>query len=110
MPQSLAKNSVSKGALSKGPLAMVRLAKCVEKIPRLLSIKRYVDEGDKLCLQETDFLKRLFADARALHPLTQHYPQYRTPMETIKQLYWDVVDQAIINENNEQYRGELSWI
>lgn len=68
------------------------------RIPRLLRIKKAVDDGARLNAFQVTFLGRVFRDAQQLLPYIDHHPEYQDIITRMVSLYHDIMDQAIVNE------------
>jgi len=75
-----------------------RLAK--ERIPRLLEIKHYVDEGE--CLQDLDieYLEQSLKDANANRQHYVSFPEYVDIASNVVRLYHEITERALENEKS----------
>ena len=72
------------------------------RLPRILDIKKKVDDGEKLDSANMAYLERVLEDASevqrmmAINPL----PEYEELMAQVAHLYTEITSKALGNENN----------
>jgi hypothetical protein len=69
-----------------------------ERLPHALAMKEKVDRGELLDDRDIDFLEAVFADGRKLGPLITRHPEYQDVAGRIAQLYKEITDKALQNE------------
>ena len=68
------------------------------RIPRLLRIKKAVDDGKRLSDYQINFLGKVFADSQRAIPYFDHHPELQDTFTRVVSLYNNITDQAIKNE------------
>ncbi len=66
-----------------------------QRLPRLLDIKKKVDEGTALNDLDLDFLKSSMKDANKLIPIIDRHPEYQKLAAEVMALYKDITDKAL---------------
>ena len=89
----MAENSHDTGVLA----ALVeRLEK--RRIPRALDIKEKVDRGERLDEWDTEYLKKIIADAQDALKFVDDHPEYQELYARVADLYEDITRKALENE------------
>ena len=68
------------------------------RVPRALTIKEKVDRGERLEEEDTDYLKKIIADAQDVLGLIDKYPEYQSLYARVAGLYEDITSKALENE------------
>ena len=68
------------------------------RLPRVLAIKRRVDEGERLTNDDLAFLKRILADGRHVESMIERHPEYRSLVSRLVGLYDEITRKALENE------------
>lgn len=71
-----------------------------QRLPRALQIKEKVFQGERLDDVDIDFLKQVFEDAHQVKPLLDRHPEYQTLVVRAIDLYKEITDKALENEQN----------
>ena len=71
-----------------------------QRLPRALSIKEKVDQGEKLDDFDVAFLEEVFADANKVKPLIDNHPEYQELATRIITLYKEITAKALENEKS----------
>lgn len=97
---------MSESSQDAGLLAVLleRLEK--QRLPRALDMKTKVDKGDPLDEHDLRFLDELLADASAAKPLLERHPEYQELGGRVLNLYKEITDKALENEQRSQSAGE----
>lgn len=66
-----------------------------QRLPRLLDIKKKVDDGNPLEDFDLSFLEEMMQDARKAIPLIDRYPAYQTLAAKVMELYKSISDEAL---------------
>ena len=69
-----------------------------QRLPRVLELKKKVDQGD--CLNNADiaFLERVFKDAKHSAPLVDRHPELHAYTSRAVSLYKEITTKALENE------------
>jgi hypothetical protein len=96
---------MSESSQDAGLLAVLleRLEK--QRLPRALDIKTKVDQGDPLDEHDLRFLQELLADAGAAKPLLERHPEHQELAGRVLNLYKQITDKALENEQRSQNPG-----
>jgi hypothetical protein len=81
-----------------GVLTVILKGLSDECLPRLLAMKRRVDNGERLSDWHIAYLERSCADARWIESLLERNPEYRDLVAGLLHLYKDIADRALENE------------
>lgn len=66
-----------------------------QRLPRLLALKKKVEEGSSLDDLELDFLENSIIDARKILPIIDRHPEYQPLAAQVVELYKDISDKAL---------------
>jgi hypothetical protein len=66
-----------------------------QRLPRLLALKKKVDEGSSLDDLDLDFLEKSIADARKVIPIIDRHPEYQSLATKVMELYKDISEKAL---------------
>jgi hypothetical protein len=69
-----------------------------QRLPRLLSIQKRVDNGEVLSDFDLNFLKEVHVDTSKIKPLLDEKPEYHSLVTKLIGLYKYIVDKALENE------------
>ena len=96
---------MSESSQDTGLLAVLleRLEK--QRLPRALDLKTKVDQGDLLDERDLRFLHEMLADASAAKPLLERHPEYHELAGRALNLYKQITDKALENEQRSQSPG-----
>ena len=67
----------------------------VSRLPRLLALKKKVDEGSSLDDLDLDFLENSITDARKVVPIIDRHPEYQSLATEVMELYKDISEKAL---------------
>jgi hypothetical protein len=81
-----------------GTVTALLLRASHRRIPRLLRIKKAMDDGKCLNNYQINFLKRVFEDAERAIPYIDHHPEMQDMAVKTVALYREITEQAIKNE------------
>lgn len=89
---------MSSASPDDGLLAVIveRLEK--QRLPRALTMKEKVDQGETLNDFDIAFLEEVFTDARNLKPLLQQHPEYEFLASRMMGLYREITEKALENQ------------
>jgi hypothetical protein len=65
------------------------------RLPKLLAMKKKVDEGVPLGDNELDFLKKTVKDSHQIMGLVDRHPEYQELATKVIELYKEIVDKAL---------------
>ncbi len=68
------------------------------RLPRVLAIKRRVDDGEKLTEEDLEFLKHVLEEGRQIEPLLARHPEYQSLASRLVSLYDEISRKALENE------------
>ena len=71
-----------------------------QRLPRVLSLKEKVGNGEKLNDFDIAFLEEVFKDASEVIPIADRHPEYHELMAKVIRLYHDITEQALKNEQS----------
>ena len=71
-----------------------------QRLPRALALKVKVDNGERINEFDIAFLDEVFADANQIKPLLQRHPEYQSIVSNVIDLYWEITNKALQNEEN----------
>ena len=66
-----------------------------QRLPRLLALKKKVDEGSSLDDLDLGFLEKSIADARKVIPIIDRHPEYQSLATQVMELYKDISGKAL---------------
>ena len=69
-----------------------------QRLPRALSLKEKVDQGETLTEFDIQFLEEVFQDAQQIHPLVDRHPEWQPLAAKMVHLYKEITDKALENE------------
>jgi len=69
-----------------------------EVLPKILEIKKRLDQGECLDHWDIDFLKDVFKHAQQAKPLFDRHPEYQEAYAQAVHLYKQITDEAVLNE------------
>ncbi|UTV30270.1 hypothetical protein [Photobacterium atrarenae] len=72
-----------------------------QRLPRALSIKERVDNGETLNELDIQFLKEVLEDAQRAMPLMERHPEWQSLAASLINLYKEITDKALENEKNQ---------
>lgn len=68
------------------------------RLPRILDIKKLVDQGELLCDMDIDFLEKVLQDTRKYKPFADEHPEYQSLYANVAHLYHEITNKALANE------------
>lgn len=91
---------MKKPTASQGVIAALleRLEK--QRLPRLLSLQKRVNNGEVLSDIDLGFMKEVNADTGRIKSLLDEKPEYHSLVKKLIGLYKDIIDKALENEKN----------
>lgn len=69
-----------------------------QRLPRVLSLKDKVEQGETLNEFDIHFLEEVFRDARKVMPLVDRHPEWHDLAVKMVHLYKEITDKALKNE------------
>jgi hypothetical protein len=69
-----------------------------QRLPRALSLKDKVDQGETLNEFDIHFLEEVFQDAQQIMPLVDRHPEWQDLAARLIHLYKEITDKALKNE------------
>ena len=72
-----------------------------ERLPRLISIKERVDQGERLTDVDIDFLERSLNDANENAHLYKGFTEYHDIAGKVVSIYHDITARALANEKSQ---------
>jgi hypothetical protein len=69
-----------------------------QRLPRLLELKKMVDEGEVLSETDMLFMDQVIHDARQSKPLMDRHPEWHQFCATVVHLYEHITERALANE------------
>jgi hypothetical protein len=91
---------LSKEEVELGTVTALMERAAHRRIPRLLRIKKAVDNGDRLTDYQINFLSKVFSDAQRAVPYYDEHPELQELFTKVVSLYGHITEQAIINEES----------
>ncbi|MGI0116181.1 hypothetical protein [Zooshikella sp. RANM57] len=73
-----------------------------QRLPRALSIKERVDQGERLSEYDIAFLEEVFTDANEMRGYVDRHPEYHDLAAKAAALYKAIMDKALENEEREK--------
>lgn len=71
-----------------------------QRLPRALSLKDKVDQGETLNEFDIHFLEEVFRDTQKLKPLLDRHPEWHDLAARLVHLYKEITDKALKNEQS----------
>ncbi len=78
-----------------------------QRLPRALSIKEKVDQGETLDDFDIEFLEEVFAAANEIKPLVERNPEYQKLVAQAVHLYGEIMEKALLNEKGSKPAGDI---
>jgi len=75
-----------------------------QRLPRLLELKKKVDQGEALSELDIRFLEQVTHDARQSKPLIDRHPQWHKFCSEVIHLYEEIIEKGLNNEKHRQPR------
>ena len=69
-----------------------------QRLPRMLKLKKRVDQGDKLSDSDIAFLEEILKDSQHTAPLIEKHPEMQSMVSRAVSLYKEITDRALENE------------
>ena len=69
-----------------------------KRLPRALSLKEKVDNGETLDELDISFLEQVFKDAQSIGPLVDRHPEWQELATKMMLLYKEITEKALENE------------
>ena len=69
-----------------------------QRLPRLLEIKKSVDEGARLSDYDLNFLQEVLTDAQNVAPMVANHPELGALASKLTTLYREITETALANE------------
>ena len=69
-----------------------------QRLPRLLEIKKSVDEGGRLSDYDLHFLQEVLTDAQNVAPMVANHPELGALASKLTTLYREITETALANE------------
>jgi hypothetical protein len=76
-----------------------------QRLPRALSLKERVDQGESLGDSDIAFLEEVFRDAAQIRPYLDTHPEWQDLAGRLMHLYKEITDRAL--ENEKQKKGDV---
>jgi len=73
-----------------------------QRLPRALSLKDKVDQGETLNEFDIHFPEEVFRDTQKLKPLLDRYPEWHDLAARLVHLYKEITDKALKNEQSKR--------
>ncbi len=70
-----------------------------QRLPRLLDLKKKVENGEQLNDFDIEYLSEVLADAEKVGPLVERHPEYAELVTKMVSLYKEITEKALENEN-----------
>ncbi len=70
-----------------------------QRLPRVLDLKKKVENGELLNEFDIEFLSEVFADAERVKPLIDRHPEFADLVTKMVSLYKEITEKALENEN-----------
>jgi hypothetical protein len=68
------------------------------RLPRALELQKRVERGERLEESDTQFLSRVFEEARGALPLVTRHPELQPLISQLTSLYTQITSKALENE------------
>ena len=82
----------------KGIMAALMERLAHERLPRLISIKEYVDKGEPLQQLDIEFLEQAYKDANDNRRYILEFPEYADIVANVVRIYTETIAKALENE------------
>ena len=70
----------------------------IHKLPRILRLKKQVDDGGLLSTAEVDFLKEIYKEITQYEPFVETHAEFESLYINFVNLYRNILDTAMENE------------
>ena len=82
----------------KGVLAVVMERFEKQRLPRILDIKKMVDNGEKLSNLDIEFLEEVFKATLQYKRFVDSHPEFQSLFTKVAHLYNEIASEALANE------------
>ncbi len=86
---------------NEGVLAAVLERFEKQRLPRILDIKRLVDQGETLNEYDIEFLEEVLHDTKEYQPFVAEHAEYRDLFARTVHLYHEITSKALENEKHQ---------